>query len=98
MVAEQEVEYNVDGKKVQFKIRRIKYGEYQKIIASAGNVELIGGVSKSKIDTMKLVDEIMKISVTGTMDYHELDVQCGTDLQAKVMAFNGMGVEEPFRA
>ena len=98
MVAEQVVEYEIDGKKVQYTIKRITYGAWQKVMGTIGGVEYIGGVTKSKIDVIKLTDELMKVAVTGTPDYHELSMADGQDLQAKVLSFNGMGEQGTFRA
>ncbi len=98
MGAKKELEYSVDGKVVKFTIRRITYGEYQKIIAGFSQVELIGGnATRSKVDTTRLVDEIMKISVSGDTDYHDLDVSDGIDLQREVLEINGMGDTPSFR-
>lgn len=89
--------YQVDGRQVEFKLRRLKFGEYQKIVGTIGQVELINGTTRGRIDTTKLVDELMKATVSGEVDFHQLDVADGLDLQEKVLAFNGMGGIENFR-
>ena len=98
MGATKEVEYTLDGKTVKFIIKKINYGEYQKIASSAGNMELIGGQTRGKIDTTKFADEVMKAAVSGPVDFHQLDVGDGIDLQTKVFDFNGMGETKSFPA
>jgi hypothetical protein len=93
-MSEIETEYVVNGKPTKFYIRRLKFGEYQKAMGSMSTVELMGGISRGKLDMTKLVDELMKASVRaedGKTDFHELDVTDGLDLQAKVLEYNGMG-------
>jgi hypothetical protein len=95
MVAEREVTYQVNGQPVTYKYRRLRYGEYQQIMGSIGQVELVGGVTRSKVDTTKMIDELMKKAVSGAVDFHELDMVDGLDLQEKVLEFNGMGGNQP---
>jgi len=89
--------YKIDGKDVPFEIRRVNFGEYQRAIQSATKSEMIGNLAKSSIDTTKMIDELMKVSVSGPVDFHLLDMQDGMDLQEKVLAYNGMGDKSSFR-
>jgi hypothetical protein len=100
-MAENEVVYEVNGKQTKFTYRRITFREYQKAMSSVGNVELLGGTTRSKFDLIKVMDEIMKASVVGESgaDFHDLSVVDGTDLQNRVMVLNGLGGGvEPFRS
>jgi hypothetical protein len=98
-MAEQEVEYEIDGKMVKFHLRRVKFGEWQKVMQNtgSGNVEMLGNITKGKIDTTRLMDDLMKLSVTGDRDFHDLSIGDGMDLQNKVLDLNGMGEKKSFR-
>ncbi len=101
-MAEQEAVYQVDGKELKYKIKRVKYGDWQKVMQSSGsgNVELLGNITKGKIDTTRLMDDLMKLSVESLsgVDFHDLPMACGMDLQEKVLSFNGMNEQKPFRS
>lgn len=96
----EEVEYQVDGKPTKFRIRVVKYGEWQKVMkdTGSGSVEMLGNITKGKVDTVRLMDEIMKLAVSGDIDFHELSAGDGMDLQDRVLAVNGMKTSQPFRA
>lgn len=97
MGAEKSIEFEYEGKKVKFTIKRLSYGQYQKAVASATSMDLLGNVAKGKIDSTKMIDEMMKSCVSGEMDYHLLDAVDGIKLQEEMMKFNGLGGEGNFR-
>lgn len=101
-MATEEVEYQVEGKTAKFRIRQVKYGEWQKVMRASGtgNVEMIGNTTKGRIDTTQLTDELMKLAVEkmGDVDFHDLTAVDGMDLQDRVLELNGMGKRQPFRA
>lgn len=98
----EKVEYELNGKRVTFTIKKVTYGQWQKVMSASGsgNVELLGNVTKGRIDTTKMTDELMKIAVSSDSgaDFHDLSMADGMDLQDRVMVVNGLSQNEPFRA
>lgn len=90
-----EVEVVYEGRKVKYKVRGLTYGEYLTILKKVAKVEIINKNTNAKYDFPDFLEELMKLSVEGEVDWHKLIA--GESLKLQQIAIEESGLGDSFQ-